>query len=154
MSSIKKIASALVFFVLMGTTTAFAQKKEQKVSNDELTKFASVFDQLEQVNMSAQQKMVKVVEGTGLEMKRFNEIHVAYINPNIKGDATPEEMKMHDKAMKQIEKMQEELQSEMDGIVKKSGMTTKKYQRIATDMQDNMELRERYKKLAKAKKEE
>lgn len=154
MSSIQKIASALVFFVLMGTTTTFAQEKEQKISNEELTKFASVFDQLEQANMSAQQKMVQVVESTGLDMKRFNEIHVAYINPNIKGDATAEEMKMHDKAMKQIEKMQKELQSEMDGIVKKSGMTTRKYQRIATDMQDNMALRERYKKLAKAKKEE
>src|SRR5699024_11771769 len=115
-SKIKKIAGAMMVFLLIGTTSTFAQKKDQKISNGELTKFASVFDQLEQANMSAQQKMVKVVEGTGLEMKRFNEIHVAYINPNIKSDATPEEMKKHDKAMKQIEKMQEELQSEMDGI--------------------------------------
>lgn len=137
-----------MFFLFIGTTGVFAQEKEQKVSDDELTKFVTTFDQLEAANKDAQQKMLLVVQNEGLDMKRFNEIHVAFINPNMESNATPEELEKHHRAMEKIEKMQTELQSKMDNIVKQGGLNTRKYQKIATELQSNMTLRERYKKMA------
>ena len=151
MSTIKKTVGFGLFFVFLGTHIAFAQEDEQKISDQELTKFTNTFEKLEVANSTAQQEMVKVVESEGLEMKRFNEIHVAYINPNMESNATPEEMKKHNRAMTKIEKMQEELQKKMDKIVEANGLSTKKYQKIATGLRDDLALRDRYKKVMKAK---
>lgn len=152
MSTTKKITGLLLFFVLLGSNV-FAQEKEQKVTNNELTTFASVFEKLQAANEEAQQKMVLVVENEGLEMKRFNEIHVAFVNSNMESNATKEELQKHKNAMEKIQKMQTELQLKMDGIVKKSGLSTKKYQRIALALKDNTALRDRYKKLTETDKE-
>jgi hypothetical protein len=154
MSHTKKIMALFLFFA-MATAPIFAQetnKKEdkQEVSKAELTKFATVFQDLQAANRAAQQEMVKVVENEGLTMKRFNEIHVAFINENMESDATPEELKKHHAAMDKIQLMQADLQKKMDGIVEKNGLTTKKYQRIAESMREDKQLQKEYMKMVSA----
>lgn len=153
MSRIKKISALLLFFALLGNTAIFAQENEQKFSDQELMEFSTAFEKLQAVNAEAQQKMVEVVKSEGMDMKRFNEIHVAYINPNIKGDATPEELKKHDRIMRKVKKMQETLQDNMDEVVKSSGLSTRKYQKIASEMRTDKTLQARYKKMATAEEE-
>lgn len=142
----------MVLFLLLGTATTFAQEKKQKISDPELTKFASIFEKLQTAEDRAQQEMVKVVESEGLDMKRFNEIHIAFINPNMNSNATREELEKHARSMDKIEKMQAKLQVEMDEIVKTSGFSIRKYRKIVTALQENHLLRERYKKLTKKEK--
>ncbi len=151
MFNTRKLSLLFLFFALMASPV-FAQemdKKEdqKKVSNAELTKFANAFQSLQDANRAAQKEMVKVVEKHGLTMKRFNEIHVAYINPNIKGDATEEELKKHHAAMNEIEVMQQDLQNQMDALVEKSGLTTQKYQQIAQTMREDKQLQKEYMKM-------
>lgn len=151
MFNTRKLSLLFLFFALMASPV-FAQemdKKEdqKKVSNAELTKFANAFQSLQDANRAAQKEMVKVVEKHGLTKKRFNEIHVAYINPNIKGDATEEELKKHHAAMNEIEVMQQDLQNQMDALVEKSGLTTQKYQQIAQTMREDKQLQKEYMKM-------
>lgn len=151
MFNTRKLSLLFLFFALMASPV-FAQemdKKEdqKKVSNAELTKFANAFQSLQDANRAAQKEMVKVVEKHGLTMKRFNEIHVAYINPNIKGDATEEELKKHHAAMNEIEVMQQDLQNQMDALVEKSGLSTQKYQQIAQTMREDKQLQKEYMKM-------
>jgi len=151
MFNTRKLSLLFLLFALMASPV-FAQemdKKEdqKKVSNAELTKFANAFQSLQDANRAAQKEMVKVVEKHGLTMKRFNEIHVAYINPNIKGDATEEELKKHHAAMNEIEVMQQDLQNQMDALVEKSGLTTQKYQQIAQTMREDKQLQKEYMKM-------
>ncbi len=151
MSAIKRITGVLIMFTIFGGNL-FAQEKKQIVSDAKLSNFVTAFDNLEAASKEAQQKMVLVVEAEGLDMKRFNEIHIGYINTNIQSDATPEELEKHNRAMDKIQKMQEELQNKMDDIVKNSGLSIKEYQGIATEMQTNLILRDRYKKMVNTKK--
>lgn len=151
MFNTRKLSLLFLLFALMASPV-FAQemdKKEdqKKVSNAELTKFANAFQSLQDANRAAQKEMVKVVEKHGLTMKRFNEIHVAYINPNIKGDATEEELKKHHAAMNEIEVMQQDLQNQMDALVEKSGLSTQKYQQIAQTMREDKQLQKEYMKM-------
>lgn len=148
MFNTRKPSLLLLFFALMASPV-FAQEMDKKddqkkVSKAELSKFADAFQSLQDANRAAQKEMVKVVEKHGLTMKRFNEIHVAYINPNIKGDASEDELKKHHAAMNEIEAMQRDLQKQMDGLVEKSGLTTKKYQRIAQSMREDKQLQKEY----------
>ncbi|HET8838523.1 MAG TPA: DUF4168 domain-containing protein [Flavobacteriaceae bacterium] len=152
MSTFKKITGLLVMFTLF-SGSLFAQEKKDIVPDAKLSNFVTAFDNLEAATKEAQQKMVEVVKAEGLDMKRFNEIHIGYINSNMESDATPEELAKHNRAMNKIQKMQDELQNEMDGIVKESGLTIDEYQKIATEMQTNMILRGRYKKMANTRKE-
>lgn len=149
MSFTKKFSSLCLFAAILVSVPVLAQENKEKpeVTQDELIRFADTFKELQNANRSAQQAMVEVVENEGLTMKRFNEIHVAYVNSNMKSDATPEEMKKHNAAMEKIQEMQQGLQTNMDAIVQSCGMRIGKYQRIAKKMRDNTELQQRYKDL-------
>lgn len=128
----------------MWPNLSVAQKKDTLFTNQELTKFAHIFQKLNAEEKKAQQSMLLVVKENGLDMKRFNQLHGAYINPNIQIEATPEEWKKHAAIVKEIKQRQKALQKRMDSIIRHSTFTIKKYKKIVTTLQKDPSLRSRY----------
>ena len=107
----------LVFFSILGMTAANAQNNtpsspaasQTEVNQDELSRFAEAFQQIQVANQEIQKKMMSIVEANNLDVKTFNEIHTAKMK-NQKSDASEEALANYDKAVGQIEGMQGEFQ--------------------------------------------
>lgn len=140
----KKFAGFFLFFVLTATTL-FAQADQAKVTDAELNKFATVFQQMRMMNQQVQQKMAQVVADEEMEIQRFNEIHKAKMDPSIEAEATKEEKEAYKEIVAEIEKVQLDFQETIEEKIKESGMTVERYQQIATRLQTDAELQERLK---------
>ena len=102
----KKMNGFLLTLALFGSLTIFAQnpqlpqqstQQQVEVSDAELEKFATAFQQVRVITMEAQQEMAGVVANEGMEIQRFNEIHTAALDPEVEVTATEEEKKQHQK---------------------------------------------------------
>ncbi|MCF8228479.1 MAG: DUF4168 domain-containing protein [Bacteroidales bacterium] len=141
MSTVKKISSLFMLLIISGIGV-FAQAAEE-VSDKELKQFASAFQQVQNVDQQAQQKMINAVEEEGLEVPRFNEILQAQQNPNQDTDATNEEIKKYESATKELKKIEGQAQQEMQEKIIEEGLTVPRYQEISAALQDSPELQEK-----------
>lgn len=147
----KRVVGFLFFLSVMSTAVVFAQnpqipqqQQEQiEVSDEELSEFAEAFQGIRMINQQAQQEMAKVVQEGGMEIKRFNEIHEATLNPAVEVEATEEEKEQHKEIAEGIEDLQENYQGKMEEVIEDTDMTVQRYQQIATSLQTDPELQER-----------
>lgn len=121
---------------------SFAQT-ELEISDEKLQKFAKAFQVVQQETMKVQQQMMGLIQDAGLEPQRFNEMYQAANNPDKEVEATPEEQAKFDKAVAQIEKMQTNIQTEMEAKIKASGMEVNAYEFVMKKMQTDPELQKR-----------
>lgn len=140
----KKFAGFFLFFVLTATTL-FAQAEQAKVTDAELNKFASVFQQMRMMNQGVQQKMSKVVAAEEMEIQRFNKIHKAQMDPAVDVEMTKEEKESYQEIVSKIEEVQLNFQEQIEKNIKESGLTVERYQQIATRLQTDPELQKRLK---------
>lgn len=148
----KQIAGFLFFIGVFASTVSFAQTPQPQpmqqqqtveVSDAELAKFANAFQQVRAISMQSQQQMVDVVQEEGMEIKRFNELHQAAMDPNVDVDATPEELEQHKNIIAELEPVQEEIGQKLEKIVTDEGFTPQRYEQIATALQNDPDLQER-----------
>lgn len=141
----KKIKTLLVCFLMIGGT-ALAQITEQQkitISDDELGKFASIFQGIQLINTQGQQDMMKVIEANGFEVNRFNELYEASQTDKKEANITVEEKEKFGTVMNEIQKKQAGLQKQMEDVITKEGLTLDRYQQVATALQTNTELQQR-----------
>lgn len=149
----RKMSALLLCAGLMAGTGAMAQtpppqqvpqqqQQEVNVTDAELEKFAEAYQGIQVANQDAQKKMIAVVEGEDLEIGTFNEIHQARMQ-NQQVEATDEDLERHARAVEKIEKMQPEIQAEMEEIITDADLTVDRYQQIATAMQNDPQLQQR-----------
>ena len=151
----KKINGFLLTLTLFGSLTIFAQnphlpqqptQQQVEVSDAELEKFATAFQQVRVITMEAQQEMAGVVANEGMEIQRFNEIHTAALDPEVEVTATEEEKKQHQKIVSNLETIQAGVQGKMEKAVQDTGISPARYEQIAMGLQNDTELQERLKK--------
>lgn len=155
MSKIKRILGGAFVLTIMSTLPAFSQveampQQEQaqiEVSDEELGKFADAYKQMQTIGQQAQEKMVSTVEGEGMDIKRFNEIHQSSMDPTKESDATAEEMEMHKKVVEKLDTMQQDFQQQVTKIVEDQDLDMDRYQQIATALQTDTDLQQRLQKL-------
>lgn len=152
----KKIAGFFLSLSILGSAAVFAQtpqlpqqQQQQKVEvgDAELEKFATAFQHVRAISMEAQQEMANLVQEEGLEIKRFNEIHQATIDPEVELKATEEEKKKHQKIITELETIQTDIQGKMEKIITEQGLTPQRYEQIAMGLQNDAELQERLRKI-------
>src|SRR5690606_8910588 len=132
----KKIAGFVLSLALFGGTAAMAQstpfpeqetqqtqQAQIEVSDDEFEKFATAFQHVRAITMGAQQEMADAVQEEGMEIKRFNEIHNAHLNPEVEVTATTEEKQKHKAILKEIETIQVNIQSAMEEKIQEHGQS-------------------------------
>jgi len=127
----KLFAFAIVF--ALGTSTLFAQE----ITDEQLNKFATAFQAVQQENNQAQLKMTTVIEGEGLTTQRFNEINQASLNPSQESNVTPKEKKQHQSALAKLEVMNQDLQAQMEVKIKEVGLSMESYQQIFQKIQSD-----------------
>lgn len=153
MLKLKKVASFLFFFTVMGTFASFAQtpqlpqqqqqQPKVEVSDSELTKFANAFQGIRMVNQEAQQEMMQVVEEGGMDVQKFNEIHQASMDPAVEVEASEAELKKHQEITSELEEMQGTFQAKMEKVITDADLTLERYEQIAMGLQSDPELQER-----------
>ena len=140
----KKFAGFLLFFMFTATSL-LAQADQGKVTDAELNKFATVFQQMRMMNQQVQQKMAQTVAEEEMEIQRFNEIHKAQLDPAKEVKTSEEEQEKYEEIVSEIEEVQLDFQKKMEESIKESGLSIERYQQIATRLQTDAELQERLK---------
>ena len=138
----KKIAG-LLLFLIFSTTAVMAQAEQKEVTDAELSKFATTFQKMRMMNQKAQQQMTAVIEDEGIEIKRFNEIHQATMDPAVEVDASKEEQEKYEVIIAEIERLQPGFQKKMQELIAESGLSMERYEQIATKLQTDPQLQER-----------
>lgn len=150
----RKMYTLLICAGLLTGTAAMAQvpqstqQQEQQitVTDAELEKFATAYQGIQLANQDAQKKMIAAVEDQDLEIEKFNEIHQAKMQ-NQKVDASKEELEKHAKAVETLDKLQPEIQAQMEKIITDAGLTVERFEQITTAMQTNPEILQRLQKI-------
>jgi len=139
----------LVAFVAVFATGLQAQT-EQKISDEQLKKFVEVSQKVQGESMKQQQKMMKAIQDEGISPERFNQIYKAEQNPNKESDASGEEKKQYDAAMKKINAMNKQSQKDMEALIKKEGMKVETYMMINQKLQQDKSLQKRFRQIMSA----
>jgi|GEM_PF-1636509 Mg2+/Co2+ transporter CorB len=139
----------LVAFVAVFSTGLQAQT-EQKISAEQLKKFVEVSQKVQGESMKQQQKMMKAIQDEGISPERFNQIYKAEQNPNKESDASGEEKKQYDAAMKKINAMNKQSQKDMEALIKKEGMKVETYMIINQKLQQDKSLQKRFRQIMSA----
>lgn len=138
----KKVIGMLLFLVF-STTAIMAQDAQTKITDEEISKFATTFQQMRMMNQEVQMAMGEAIKNEDLEIARFNEIHKATMDPAAEVEVTAEEQKKYDNIVSDIEEMQIGFQKKMEDTITASGLSLERYQQIATKLQTDPELQER-----------
>lgn len=152
MKSTSKKIFGLLFIVAVGTSSLFANVNntiatQPEVTDAELEQFAVAFQGLRVINQKAQQEMIGIVQKEGMELKRFNEIQQATMNPEAEVKATQAEKKKHKEISVKLKKVQLDFQGQMEKTITNTGLSMQRYQEIATQLQKDPKLQERLKKV-------
>lgn len=149
----KLFSSLLLVFVLGGATvvaqspTLPQQQEKIDVSDAELTRFAQVFQQMRMINQTAQKEMMQVVQEENFELKRFNEIHQAKINPQKEVETTKEEDKKYELVVAELQTIQPKFQKKMQQVITESELSMERYQQLAMALRTDTQLQQRLQKI-------
>jgi hypothetical protein len=130
-----------LLFACLVTSLSIAQ--EQKITKGELNKFAEAYQEVRLANQTSQQKMMKAVTEEDLSVERFNIINQAEQNPNKEVDATDDELKNYQAAMESVEKIQKDIEMQLQTKIKEAGLTLERFQQIANQMKTDKALQQR-----------
>lgn len=137
----KKLISTVGLFLF--TIFAVTAQTQEKVTDEQLQKFAQAYQTIQQSNQEMQQKMVSAIENEGITAERFNTIYEAKMDPEKEVDASEDEMKKQEAAMEKVQKMQEDSQKVMEDKIKEKGLTMEQFQNIGAQVQQNPELQQK-----------
>jgi hypothetical protein len=131
----------------MGVSTfSLVNAQDQvEVTDAELNKIASAFQDIQKVNMEAQEKVMETVKDNGFEVDRFNEMYQASASPEKSVDATDDEKQRFGKLMSELQQMQVGFTEQIEEIISNEGMSIERYQVIAMALQTDSELQGRLK---------
>ncbi|MDF0716225.1 DUF4168 domain-containing protein [Muricauda sp. 334s03] len=141
-----KSIKTLVVCIATVSVGAFSQVNAQEqvqVSDVELNKIASAFQDIQKVNMEAQQQVMKTVQESGFDANRFNKMYQASASPEKTVDASDEEKERFDKLMNEIQEMQVGFTQQIEEIISNEGLSMERYQKIAMALQTDADLQGR-----------
>lgn len=147
-----KTMFATLMLGILGTMTVAAQTPQMmpqqqsgsiKVSDEELKAFIDVVNTVQKINQESQTEMMAVVEDNGMTVQRFSQIAQSQQNPEATLEVGPEEMKLYEKTLAAVEKIQLASRTEMEAAIESSPLTMERYQEIAMAAQSDMELQKR-----------
>ena len=148
------VALVLGFLLLAGSVFAQGQMQQpaqpDSITDEELEKFAEVASELQRVQQESQEKVQAMLSDKDMDMQRFQQIMMSRQNPNM-GDSievTDQEEETLAEIKPKLQKMQNESQQEMMGIMQKQEMQPQRFQAIQRAIQSDPAVMKRFKKIA------
>lgn len=152
-----KTIALLFTFVVMSAGLLVAQVPPQTppqmpdlptsadVSDDELIQLASTIEQLEPIQIEAEEKIVETLESEGITIERFQQMMMAMQNPQMADQVniTDEEMQKIQQLQPELMEIQGEAEQQISEKIEDNGFTMDRYRSIIMGMQQDAELLER-----------
>lgn len=152
-----KITALLFTFVVMSAGLLVAQVPSQTppqmpdlptsadVSDDEVVQLASTIEQLEPIQMEAEEKIAETLESEGITIERFQQMMMAMQNPQMADQVniTEEEMQKVQQLQPELMEIQGEAEQQITEKIEDNGFTMDRYRSIIMGMQQDAELLER-----------
>lgn len=139
--------------ILISTTGLFAQMQQQapqmpdlptssEVSDDEITKMVSTINDLEPIQMNAQEEILEALESEDISIERFQQMMMAMQNPQMADEVniTEEEMSKLQTIQPTLMEIQGEADREMVEKIEENGFTIERYRSIIMGAQQDPEL--------------
>jgi hypothetical protein len=151
-----KTLAAFAVTILLSSQMLLAQGQQRpdvpapdEVSDQELTLFASILQDLEPIQQELQNDIQGVVESEDMNMERFQEILVAMQNPQMADQAeiTDEEQEKIGKMQPKVMELQMGAQEKMVNTIEDNGLEVQRYQQIIMGVQQHQELAQRLQKV-------
>jgi hypothetical protein len=117
-----------------------SQTEIKKVSDKELKQFASAVKQLEIINQEVQKNMTDALAKEKLTIERFKEIQQTQQNPDQQSNVSDEDLAKYKNAIQKLQQIQIQAQQDMLKQISDKGLTQKRYQEIATSIQNDVNL--------------
>lgn len=128
----------------------FQQQQEEvrtDFSEEKLQNFVEVAQNVMIVQQESQQNMVSGIEDEGLTVEEFNQMFESMQNPETEVEATAEEQEAFDKAMENVNVVQQEADEDIIEIIEEGGLTQQEYEEIMMAYQQDPELQQKVNEL-------
>ncbi|GGD95435.1 DUF4168 domain-containing protein [Planktosalinus lacus] len=137
-----KLSKNIFLAILFVTTGAVAQ---EKVNDAELSNFANAVMSIQAINQEAQTTMMEVVDKSGFELERFEQMYQAKMQEDTQTleTLTAEETKKFESILERFEAMQAVFQKQMEDAVEKQNISLERFDAIAQLMENDAELQAR-----------
>lgn len=122
-------------------------QEKQQLSDSTLQQFAGALKVVQTMNENVQKEMGEAVIQAGMEVERYQEIAMASQNPDVEVDMTSEEQQKVEQINKDLQQLQVKVQTEMQTEITKQGLTVERYQELATIIQSDPELMQRFQQI-------
>lgn len=139
--------------VLLSTTGLFAQMQQQapqmpdlpissEVSDDEITKMVGTINDLEPIQINAQEQILEALESEDISVERFQQMMMAMQNPQMADEVniTEEEMSKLQTIQPTLIEIQGEADRNMIEKIEENGFTIERYRSIIMGAQQDPEL--------------
>ncbi len=120
------------------------QPELKEVSDNELSKFAAIAQEVQLINQAAQQKMIQVVESKGMDVERFSQIQQAQQNPQLEMEVSAEELETYEASTQEFQGIQMDAESVMEKKINEGDLSLTRYQEIAQTLQSDPVLLEKF----------
>ena len=122
-------------------------QEKQQLSDSTLQQFAGALKVVQTMNESVQKEMGETVQKAGMEVERYQEIAMASQNPDVELEMKANEKQKVKQINKDLQQLQIKVQTEMQSEITKQGLTVERYQELATIIQSDPELMQRFQQI-------
>ena len=151
----KMFFSFALMFIVTGAYSAYGQEAppapqpatQQKapdasISDQELESFVKAAVKVEKIQKESEGEMVKAIQDEGLEPDRFVEINTLQQNPaaDTENKVSEKELDNYNKAMKEVQTIQQGVQTEQVKAIEDEGLDVNRYVQIAKAVQQDPDL--------------
>ena len=145
----------LAFLLVSPVSAAWAQEPAQQqpsaemredFSDNELKSFVKANEKVTVIQMEAEQKMIKAIEGEGLTIERFNQILEQQRDPSRASETSAEELESFNSAAQVILDENTRIEKEMTSSIEEEGIDIETYKQIMVAYQQNPEVQSRVNK--------
>lgn len=115
-------------------------------SDNELKSFVKANEKVTVIQMEAEQKMIKAIEGEGLTVERFNQILEQQRDPSRTSETSVEELQSFNNAAQVILEENTRIEKEMTSSIEEEGIDIETYKQIMVAYQQNPDVQSRVNK--------
>lgn len=115
-------------------------------SDNELKSFVKANEKVTVIQMEAEQKMIKAIEGEGLTVERFNQILEQQRDPSRASETSVEELQSFNNAAQVILEENTRIEKEMTSSIEEEGIDIETYKQIMVAYQQNPDVQSRVNK--------
>ena len=152
---IKKIFGLVIVAIMMCASSGLQaqnfnqnqpQQQDIEVSDDELQTFANIMREAQAVQKQAQGTMMKAIQESGIEMKRFQEISRAKRQGN-EVEMSEEEKQAYSSIEQVMQEEQQKMKKKMSSIIEKYPMDQQRYMQINRALRKDKGMQKRLKQI-------